>query len=189
MGGLVDDLLLLARLDQGRLLEREPVDLCQVVRDAVDDSAAADPDRPVELAAPGSVVVLGDRDRLAQVAHNLIRNALSHTPAGTPVAITVSRRQGMGVMEVRDEGPGLDPQEAARAFDRFYRADASRSGQGTGLGLSIVRAIAEALGGQASLTSAPGAGATFTVEIPLDPAGPAPRPRATDGPDRVRVTG
>ncbi len=167
MGGLVDDLLLLARLDQGRPLDQAPVDLRRICRDAVDDARTAEPDRPLELVAPGPVTVAGDHDRLAQVAHNLVRNALSHTPPGTPVRVAVSAEGGMGVVRVSDRGPGLDPAQAARVFDRFYRGDASRTGSGTGLGLSIVRAIAEALGGNARIWSSPGQGAVFTVEIPL----------------------
>jgi two-component system OmpR family sensor kinase len=174
MGGLVDDLLLLARLDQGRPLERRPVDLKRICRDAVDDARAAAPGRPVELVADGPVVVLGDNDRLAQVAHNLVRNALTHTPAGTPVIVTVMVEDQMGVLAVRDRGQGLEQPQAERVFDRFFRGDASRTGQGTGLGLSIVRAIAEALGGRARVTTLPGEGCIFTVEIPLAPSAPSP---------------
>jgi two-component system OmpR family sensor kinase len=119
-------------------------------------------------------MVMGDPDRLAQVAHNLVRNALTHTPPGSPVAVTVRAEDGMGVLEVRDRGPGLEPAQAARVFDRFYRGDAARTGQGTGLGLSIVRAIAGALGGRARVVSALGEGCVFTVEIPLAPAAAAP---------------
>ncbi|MGH9092389.1 MAG: sensor histidine kinase [Acidimicrobiales bacterium] len=180
MGGLVDDLLLLARLDQGRPLGDGPVDLRRVCRDAVDDARAADPDRPLELVAPAPVVVAGDRDRLAQVAHNLVRNALAHTPPGTRVRVAVSAEGAMGVVRVSDEGPGMDPARAARVFDRFYRGDASRTSEGTGLGLSIVRAIAQASGGSARVTSTPGWGAEFTVEIPLVGDGQAPQAR-TDG--------
>ena len=184
MGGLVDDLLLLARLDQGRQLERVPVDLRRVCRDAVFDARAADPDRPIELVAPWPVVVIGDRDRLAQVAHNLVRNALSHTPPGTAVRVEVSATGRWGLLRVADDGPGLDPALAVRAFDRFSRGDAARTGQGTGLGLSIVRAIAESLGGRARVESVPGHGATFTVELLLDNTVPR-RPAADDEPVRT----
>ncbi|MGH9110675.1 MAG: ATP-binding protein [Acidimicrobiales bacterium] len=170
MGGLVDDLLLLARLDQGRLLDRAPVDLRRICRDAVDDASLADPGRPVRLAAPLPIVVAGDRDRLAQVAHNLVRNALVHTPVGTPVLVEVFAAHGMGVVRVTDQGPGLAPDQVSRVFDRFYRGDPSRTGQGTGLGLSIVQAIAAALGGRAWATSDPGRGAVFAVELPLTSA-------------------
>jgi len=177
MGGLVDDLLLLARLDQGRPLVMEPVELSRVFRDAVDDARASQPERPVRLVATGPVEVLGDHDRLVQVAHNLVRNALSHTPPGTPVEVAVSRQGTTGVVRVHDGGPGMAPVEVARVFDRFYRGDSARTGEGTGLGLAIVRAIALALGGDARVTSAPGEGTTFVVEIPLLPA----PPRAPDG--------
>jgi len=191
MGGLVDDLLLLARLDQGRQLEHAPVDLRRVCKDAVFDARSGDPERPIELVAPDPVVVTGDRDRLVQVAHNLVRNALSHTPSGTPVRVEVSATGRWGLLRVVDQGPGLDPAQATRVFDRFYRGDAARTGQGTGLGLSIVRAIAESLGGRARVESVPGHGAAFTVELPLadqtaQPAGPSPAGPSSSGP---RATG
>jgi two-component system OmpR family sensor kinase len=173
MSGLVEDLLLLARLDQGRPLEVQPVDLARVAKDAVDDARAVAPGHPVMLSAPDPVMVAGDPDRLGQVVHNLVRNALTHTPPGTAVTVEVRRRDDRAVLAVVDEGPGLDPTQAARVFDRFYRGDAARTGQGTGLGLSIVRAIAEALGGTARAESSPGRGATFVVELPVL-AGPAP---------------
>ena len=170
MSGLVDDLLLLARLDQGRPLERAPVDLRRICRDAVDDARLTDPDRAVELVAPVPVTVAGDRDRLAQVAHNLVQNALVHTTPGTPVQVEVSSEGGMGVLRVVDEGPGLTPIRRARVFDRFYRGDRARTGAGTGLGLSIVRATAQALGGRAWVQSRRDReGSVFGVEVPLDP--------------------
>jgi two-component system, OmpR family, sensor kinase len=175
MSGLVDDLLLLARLDQGRPLARTPVDLRRVCRDAVDDAQLTDPDRRVELVAPASVTVEGDRDRLAQVAHNLVQNALGHTAAGTAVRVEVSAEDGMGVLRVVDEGPGLTASRRARVFDRFYRADRARTGEGTGLGLSIVRAIAEALDGRAwVLPRTDRQGSVFGVEVPLDPGAHPP---------------
>jgi len=181
MGGLVDDLLLLARLDQGRPLRRTLLDLRRPVGDAVEDAVALDATRPIELVGLEPVMVMGDADRLGQVAHNLIRNALTHTQAGTPVHVTVQRRGTRAVLEVRDEGGGLDADQSARAFDRFYRGDASRTGSGTGLGLSIVRAIAEALGGEARVESRPGRGAVFTVELPAASTGPGVREdRATE---------
>ncbi len=158
MGILVDDLLLLARLDQGRPLERIPVDLRRAGANAVDDARAVEPARPVELVAPVPVVVMGDPDRVGQVAHNLVRNALAHTPAGTPVRVEVGVDGQMGRLAVSDDGPGLDAAAQALVFDRFYRGDVARTGEGTGLGLSIVRAIAEALSGTASVRSAPGCG-------------------------------
>jgi two-component system OmpR family sensor kinase len=188
MGGLVEDLLLLARLDQGRPLGAGPVELRRIVSDALEDARTADPDRPLTLVAPAPVTVAGDRDRLAQVAHNLVRNALTHTPPGTPVQASIAVERGMGVLRVSDEGPGLDPARAAQVFDRFYRGDASRTGEGTGLGLAIVRAIAVASGGDAWVTSTPGRGAVFTVTIPLvDQARPA-GPR-TAGPSQIPSAG
>jgi two-component system OmpR family sensor kinase len=171
MGRLVDELLLLARLDQGRPLDSSPVDLAAIAADAVADARVVDPDRPVDLevSPPGSnVVVTGDEARLRQVAANLVGNALAHTPAGTPVHVRVRALDGTGAsLEVADEGPGLHADVAARAFERFYRADQSRaSGGGSGLGLAIVAAIADAHGGTASVASTPGTGATFTVSLP-----------------------
>ena len=175
MSGLVDDLLLLARLDQGRPLERVPVELHRVSGDAVDDAQLMDPHRPIELVAPCAVTVAGDRDRLAQVAHNLVRNALVHTTPGSAVCVEVGAEGGMGVLRVLDEGPALTPLQRARVFDRFYRGDRARTGGGTGLGLSIVRAIAEALGGRAWVQPRTDrAGNVFGVEVPLLSPSPAP---------------
>jgi len=166
MGGLVDDLLLLARLDQGRVLLRDEVDLSAVAREVVEDARAVDPSRPIDLLAEAPVVVLGDRDRLGQVAHNLLRNALMHTPAGTSVRVEAMVEGASGVLRVADRGPGLSAEQAARVFDRFFRGDAARSRGGTGLGLSIVRAIAQDLGGTASVAASPGGGTLFAVAIP-----------------------
>jgi two-component system, OmpR family, sensor kinase len=166
MGLLVDDLLLLARLDQGRPLERTPVDLGRVVADAAEATRVNDGDRPVTLDMQGPVVVEGDAARLRQIVDNLLRNATLHTPAGTPVHVTVAREGSVVVVRVADEGPGLDAEHAARVFDRFYRGSEARTGEGTGLGLSIVAALADAHGGRARVESEPGRGAVFTVEIP-----------------------
>ncbi len=168
MSVLVDDLLLLARLDQGRPLERQPVDLGVVAADAVLDARAVEPDRPIELDASGPAVVLGDELRLRQVAANLLANARQHTPPTAPVKVGVRQDNGSVVLEVADEGPGLFPEEAEKVFERFYRADPSRNRNegGTGLGLSIVAAVAEAHGGQARVASTPGHGARFWVELP-----------------------
>jgi signal transduction histidine kinase len=117
---------------------------------------------------PGSpVVVLGDSERLAQVAHNLVRNALAHTPEGTEVIVSTGVAGTMGYIQVSDNGPGIPPAEFTRVFDRFYQGDPSRSASGTGLGLAIVRAIAEALDGAAEVRSTPEGGATLMVRIPL----------------------
>jgi two-component system OmpR family sensor kinase len=170
MSLLVGDLLLLARLDQGRPLEREPVDLCRVVADAVDAARLGDGRRPVTLETDDHVVVLGDAARLRQIVDNLLRNAVVHTPAETAVHVSVMRDGPMAVVRVADDGPGLDAEQATRVFDRFYRGSEARTGEGTGLGLSIVAALADAHDGRASIDTAPGAGAVFTVEIPA--AGP-----------------
>jgi two-component system OmpR family sensor kinase len=183
MAALVDDLLLLARLDEGRALARVPVSLDRVCAEAVEDAHAVDPGRTIELVAPLPVVVSGDRDALRQVAHNLVRNALGHTPPGVPVRVAALRVGVSGVLRVTDEGPGLAPGEDERVFDRFYRGDPARTGAGTGLGLSIVRAIAEALDGTAEVHSSPGHGTAFTVTLPLAPEGAGPPP---DEPPRRR---
>ncbi len=170
MGVLVDDLLLLARLDQGRPLERRSVDLSVVAADAVHDARAVEPDRVIELHACGPAPVMGDELRLRQVAANLLANARQHTPATAAVRVGVrATDDATVVLEVADDGPGLSPEEAAKAFERFYRADPSRNRNlgGTGLGLSIVAAVAEAHGGQAKVESTPGHGARFWVELPL----------------------
>jgi two-component system OmpR family sensor kinase len=168
MGSLVDDLLQLARLDEGRPLERAPVDLAQVARDAVRDARAVEPSRPIE-AVVEPVTVLADEDRLRQVVANLVGNALVHTSPETPILLGVSRRGDDAVLEVVDRGPGMDEQTATRAFERFYRADPSRSRRrgGSGLGLSIVQAVVGAHGGTVELSSRVGAGTTVRVILPL----------------------
>jgi two-component system, OmpR family, sensor kinase len=167
MGGLVEDLLLLAELDQGRPLKAEPVDLHRICADAVGDTNAMAHAHHLVLQPGGPVVVVGDAERLAQVAHNLVRNALAHTPPGTDVRVSTGAERGTGYIKVADNGPGIPPNEVARVFDRFYQGDKSRSGAGTGLGLAIVRAIAEALHGSAEVETAPGQGATLLVRVPL----------------------
>jgi two-component system, OmpR family, sensor kinase len=171
MSVLVDDLLLLARLDQGRPLERQPVDLALVAADAVHDAQVVEPEREIALDGADSAVVLGDELRLRQVAANLLANARQHTPSTAAVRVGVRRENGSVVLEVADDGPGLLPEEAAKVFERFYRADPSRNRNlgGTGLGLSIVAAVAEAHGGRAQVESTPGEGARFWVELPLAP--------------------
>ncbi|HEX6677639.1 MAG TPA: HAMP domain-containing sensor histidine kinase [Actinomycetes bacterium] len=199
MGGLVDDLLLLARLDQGRPLERHPVDLGAVVTEAVEAARAVEPGRPLELGIglTDSVEVLGDQDRLRQVVDNLLGNVRAHTPGGTPARVRVWSQDGTGVVEVADDGPGLTMEQAERVFERFYRADSSRSRApaehgregGSGLGLAIVAAIATAHGGRALVRSTPGDGAVFRVELPLlagsattnGDGRPPPADRAGDG--------
>jgi two-component system OmpR family sensor kinase len=167
MGLLVDDLLLLARLDQGRPLELSRLDLGLLVGDAVEAARAVDPDRPISLDVVGTVVVDGDSARLRQVFDNLLRNAVIHTPPGTAVHVSVRRLGSQAVTIVADDGPGLAPEQAARLFDRFYQGSEARTGEGTGLGLSIVAALASAHGGRAVVHSEPGQGTAFTVELPV----------------------
>jgi two-component system OmpR family sensor kinase len=167
MGGLVEDLLLLAELDRGRPLRVEPVDLRLICNNVVADANAVEHGHHLSLLPGNSVMVLGDSERLTQVAHNLVRNALAHTPDGTTISVSSRVSRGMGVFEVVDNGPGIQPHESTRAFDRFYQGDPSRSGGGSGLGLAIVRAIAEALGGSAHLSIPPGGGTSVLVAVPL----------------------
>ncbi len=182
MGVLVDDLLLLARLDQGRPLEHAPVDLTRITRDAVDDARATAPERPIDYSPNGAVVVEGDEVRLRQILANLLQNALRHTPSGTPVHVAVTSDDDEAVIEVRDEGPGMDPADAARAFERFWRADPSRArtSGGVGLGLAIVSAIADAHGGRAEVDTAPGEGATFRVHLPRHESQDESQPQPAD---------
>src|SRR6266536_2137642 len=180
MGLLVEDLLLLARLDQQRPLDRRPVDLLALAADAVHDARAIAPERSIELlvggggdALPDPPVVLGDEARLRQVLANLVGNTLAHTPAGSPVEVRARTQQVLGapraVLEVVDHGPGLTPEQAEHVFERFYRADPARSHTdgGTGLGLAIVAALVAAHEGAVEVDSAPGRGATFRVLLPL----------------------
>ena len=170
MGLLVDDLLLLARLDQQRPLVREPVDLATLVGDAVHDARAVAPDRTITLELAGErAVVAGDDARLRQVVGNLLTIALTHTPGGTPVAVRLRCEAGEAVVEVTDSGPGLSQEQAAKVFERFYRADAARtrSTGGSGLGLSIVAALVAAHGGRVEVDPGLGTGATFRVLLPL----------------------
>jgi two-component system, OmpR family, sensor kinase len=166
MSLLVEDLLLLARLDEGRPLTREVVELADVVCEAVETAGTVEPDRPFELESK-PVTVLGDRDRLRQIVDNLLANVRSHTPPRAPVRVRVGPDNGHAVIEVEDSGPGMSDEEADRVFERFYRADQSRSRSsgGVGLGLSIVAAVAEAHGGTVSAHSNGGGGATFRIEL------------------------
>lgn len=181
MGTLVEDLLLLARLDQQRPLERQPVDLLALAVDAVRDARLLAPDREIRLAVDdrGSYAVTGDELRLRQVLSNLTGNALTHTPPGTPVSIELGPgRPGQApavLLDVTDHGPGLTPEQAERIFERFYRTDTSRTRRtgGSGLGLAIVASLAAAHGGTATVHTSPGAGATFRITLPLAD-GPSP---------------
>jgi two-component system OmpR family sensor kinase len=180
MGLLVEDLLLLARLDQQRPLRHAPVDLAVLAADAVHDAHATDPDRLIELRVTGPSIVAGDEPRLRQVLGNLLTNALAHTPPETPVTVRVTPDGDSAVLlEVADEGPGMTPEQAARVFERFYRADPSRARQtgGTGLGLAIVAAIVAAHEGVVEVVTAPGEGAAFRVRLPV-PAEPTAVPES-----------
>jgi two-component system OmpR family sensor kinase len=189
MGGLVEDLLALARLDADRPGRTEPVDLAVLATDAAHDLRAIDPTREVRVGALDgaaardddelpATVVLGDEPRLRQVLANLVGNVARHTPAGTPAELAVGRVGDRVVVEVRDHGPGIAPEHARRVFERFYRVDASRtregngSGGGAGLGMAIVAAIVEAHHGEVAITATPGGGTTVRVALPAgdDPA-------------------
>jgi two-component system OmpR family sensor kinase len=182
MGLLVEDLLLLARLDQQRPLVRQPIDLLSLAADAVHDARLLAPARSIDLSVqPGAAfLVIGDEARLRQVIGNLMTNALTHTPDGSPIEVSI----GSGTLDPRvpdsaravtldvtDHGPGMTPEQAHRVFERFYRADQARTRTtgGSGLGLAIVSALVTAHGGVASVRTAPGRGATFRIALPLDP--------------------
>lgn len=169
MGEMVDDLLLLARLDAGRPLERLPVDLTRLVLDAVTDARAAGPGHRWVLRLPEEpVTVRGDAHRLHQALANLLANARTHTPAGTTVTVSVESGATEAVLTVHDDGPGVPDEVLPRVFERFTRADRRRtegSGGGAGLGLSLVAAVAQAHGGGVTLASRPGS-TTFTVRLP-----------------------
>ncbi len=190
MGLLVEDLLLLARLDRERPLQMKPVGLSRLVADVAAAAQVVAPDRTINVElSPTDPVVVGDEPRLRQVINNLVTNALTHTPAGTPVTLRLRQEvdaagaERAAVIEVIDAGPGLTPQQAERVFERFYRVDKARTRQaasagigatgvphsGTGLGLAIVAALVAAHDGVVELDTAPGAGATFRVRLPLAP--------------------
>jgi two-component system OmpR family sensor kinase len=182
MGLLVEDLLLLARLDKQRPLVRQPVDLLSLAADAVGDARLLAPARTIELSVqPGAAfLVIGDEARLRQVIGNLMSNALTHTPDGTPIEVSISSgtldpqagdHTPAVLLDVTDQGPGMTQEQARRVFERFYRADQARTRAtgGSGLGLAIVRALVVAQGGVASLRTAEGQGATFRIALPLAP--------------------
>ena len=184
MGTLVEDLLMLARLDEIAEAPHAAVDLAALAADAVDDARATAPDREIVLGGGGggdgggdgsSTTVLGDAHQLRQVLANLLRNALVHTPAGTPVEVSVAAHDGGVRLAVRDHGPGLPHDDPDALFERFWRAEGGRERgkAGAGLGLAIVAAIVDAHGGEVAATNAPGGGALFTVQLPA-----ADRPRS-----------
>ncbi|HEX3980240.1 MAG TPA: HAMP domain-containing sensor histidine kinase [Acidimicrobiales bacterium] len=169
MGVLVGDLGLLAREGESPEPARYRVDLAAVAAEVVADARTMDGDRSIELHAPDEVPVAGDDARLEQMVHNLIGNALTHTPAGTPVEVDVSLRGEQAVLQVKDRGPGMNHEEASHVFDRFYRGDADRLDGGSGLGLFIVATLARTFGGSASVDTAVGRGSTFQVVLPAFP--------------------
>ena len=182
MGLLVEDLLLLARLDQQRPLAHQPVDLLSLAADAIHDARMLAPARTISLSVqPGAAfLVIGDEPRLRQVIGNLMSNALTHTPDGTPIEVSISSgtldprmedQTPAVILDVTDHGPGMTAEQAHRVFERFYRADQARTRAtgGSGLGLAIVNALVAAHGGIASVRTAPDQGATFRVTLPLAP--------------------
>ena len=206
MGLLVEDLLLLARLDHRRPLARQPVDLLSLAADAVHDARVLAPDRTIELSvAPGAAyLVIGDDPRLRQVIGNLMSNALTHTPDGTPIEVAISsgvldpRKSDPTpavLLDVTDHGPGMSAEQAKRVFERFYRTDRARTRAtgGSGLGLAIVNALVTAQGGVASVRTAEGKGATFRIALPLAPEAQdsqhldddPDQPEPTDEPDVI----
>jgi len=201
MGTLVEDLLHLARMDEGRPPTQEPVDLSAIARDALSDVRALDPRRASSLVTldgvgdVGPCVVLGDDGRLRQVVTNLVGNAVQHTEAGTSIEIAVGSEGNHGVIEVRDHGAGISPENAGRVFERFYRVDSSRTREsgGSGLGLAIAATIMAVHGGTIEIRQTTGGGATVRCSVPL--AGPqTPRTAQTpqvpeDAPDRATMTG
>jgi two-component system OmpR family sensor kinase len=169
MGHLVEDLLLLARLDESRPIDHAPVDLVELAGEAVEAARAVGPAWQWRLEAAGPVMVSGDRSRLRQVVDNLLSNVRAHTPPGTTAIVAISTLAGQAVCQVTDDGPGIDAADAGRLFERFYRADPSRSraSGGSGLGLSIVAAIVAAHGGTVEAGAAAGGGTVFTVRMPI----------------------
>ena len=173
MGGLVDDLLTLARVDEVREPAREPLDLRELLEDARDDARAAAPERTITLSPTGPVALRGDGDALRRVFANLLRNAVVHTPEGTPIELGLTATEAWATVTVRDHGPGLPPGDPNAVFERFWRDSESRGRDdgGAGLGLAIVAALVNAHGGRVEAENPAGGGALFTVRLPLRAAG------------------
>jgi two-component system, OmpR family, sensor kinase len=169
MGGLVDDLLTLARIDEVREPAREPLDLRELLEDARDDARAAAPERQITLNPTGPVAIEADGDALRRVFGNLLRNAIVHTPEGTPIELSLETTEARAIVSVRDHGPGLPPGDPGAVFERFWRDSDSRGRDdgGAGLGLAIVAALVNAHGGTVEAASPPDGGALFTVRLPL----------------------
>jgi len=185
MEHLVADLLLLARLDEGRPMDQRSVDLVALCAEAVQTASTVGPAWPLTFEASDPIEIMGDATSLRQVIDNLLGNVRAHTPAGTPARVTVAKEGDGAVVTVADAGPGMEPDEAAHIFERFYRSDPSRSRThgGAGLGLSIVSAIVANHGGTVSAEGSPGAGTTFIVHLPAAP------PAADPGPDEGESEG
>ncbi|GAC1542532.1 MAG: sensory box histidine kinase PhoR [Acidimicrobiales bacterium] len=180
MGVLVDEMLLLARLDQGRPLQSEPVDLGALTADAIADARAVEPDRVIHLDGPSRLELLGDESRLRQVLANLLTNTRVHTPPSALVRVSLSHTATTAILAVEDDGPGFgDAPE--RVFERFFRTDPARARArgGTGLGLAIVDAIVRAHGGTARAGASAGGGARVTIELPLAGRPPTGGPQFT----------
>jgi two-component system OmpR family sensor kinase len=168
MGALVDDLLLLSKLDRGLPLEVASVDVAALLADAAADARAVQPERAISVQTDDPLSCTADPLRIHQVVAAIVANALVYTPTDTPVELVGARRDGAVVIEVVDHGPGLDADTAAHVFERFYRGDASRarSTGGSGLGLSIAKSIVEAHGGRIAVHTSPGHGCRFTIALP-----------------------
>ena len=170
MGSLVEDLLLLARMDEARPVSMEPVDLTHVLEECIASARAAGPDHPITADIEPDIFVLGDNKRIHQAIANLLANARTHTPLGTKITVRAKSGKDDTRVSVSDEGPGLSPADQKKIFERFFRADPSRqrsSGEGSGLGLSIVDAIMKLHGGSVSVESEVGGGASFTLIFPI----------------------
>src|SRR6478752_2318245 len=169
MGVIVEDLLLLANLDQGRPLAQEQFDLQAVLAEMVADHAMLHVDWPISFSSDGGSDLVGDELRIRQAVANLLANARAHTPPGTSIAVALATADDDRTVEVSDNGPGIAANDLPHLFERFYRVDASRARRsgGSGLGLAIVQAIAEAHGGSVGVTSVAGEGATFTIVLPI----------------------
>ncbi len=171
MGSLVEDLLLLARMDEARPQALEPVDLSHLIEENVASALAAGPDHPIDLDVPSDLYILGDNKRIHQALGNLLANARTHTPSGTPINVSAVASDLEVTISVRDSGPGLSESDQNRIFERFFRVDPSRArhaGEGSGLGLSIVDAVMKAHGGSVSVDSEVGKGSTFTLHFPIN---------------------
>jgi signal transduction histidine kinase len=168
MGRLVDDLLLLAKFDAGRALDRRPVDLASIAAEAVQQARIVAAGRPITLKAAEPVIVDADAERLRQIIDNLIGNAVQHTPAETPVTVTVTGEPGSGRLTVADQGPGMTQEQASHVFERFYRTDDARTRArgGAGLGLAIAASLAAAHDGELTVDTQPGHGAAFHLRLP-----------------------